>query len=219
MCCSVHGGRFTGRVPGWAPLQARLAPESKPFIVWLSRINHDSRLRLIGAVLQHALCARRVAAESRGRFFQVIKTADGRQMQMGPTRRSTPLSPARGPRERGTWHPVSLPLKADPKTVFRWLCHRRSHRHPVPSDGGSDPKVISARPAVPRSEFPWRSFVAGATNLAEAWMPCLTFDRVLPIDGGGAFAFFSNDRFASNRSSRHADLKDRVDSCHHPDPA
>jgi len=71
-------------------------------------------------------------------------------MQMGPTRRSTPLSPARGPSEEGTWHPVSLPLAADPKTAFRWLCHRRSHRHPVPSDGGLDPKIRALHPAVPR---------------------------------------------------------------------
>jgi hypothetical protein len=49
-------------------------------------------------------------------------------------------------------------------------------------------------------------------------VPCLASDRVDPADGDIAFAFFSNDRLASNRSSQHDDLEDRADSCRHPDP-
>src|SRR5689334_10463786 len=119
-------------------------------------------------------------------------------MQMGPTRRSTPLSPARGPSEEGAWRPVSLPLVANPKIAFRWRCHRRSHRHPVPSGGGFRSEDRALHPAVPRPGVPWWPTAAGAANLAEAWKPCLTVDRVLPIDGGDAFAFFSSDRFALN---------------------
>lgn len=84
----------------------------------------------------------------------------GPPMQMGPTRRSTPLSPARGPSEEGTWHPVSLPLVPDLANGFRGLCHRRSHRHPVPSKGlgwtapGRSPSLpFPLHPAVPRPIF------------------------------------------------------------------
>jgi hypothetical protein len=55
--------------------------------------------------------------------------------QMGPTRRSTPLSPARGSPKRNlapsvvaVEHPVLRPASLR-------RCHRCSHRHPVPSHG------------------------------------------------------------------------------------
>ena len=59
----------------------------------------------------------------------------------------------------------------------------------------------------------------GSAYRAEAWKHCLLSDRVLPIDDGIAFAFFSNDRFASNRGSLRTDLEDRADRNRHPDPA
>ena len=106
---------------------------------------------------------------------------------------------------------------ADPKTCFpralspalapasgsvRW---RLGSEDPRPPSGGSE--TGSCLP-----------LTAGAAVPAEAEVPCLASDRVDPANGGIAFAFFSSNRPASNRSSHHAGLKDRADSCRHPDP-
>jgi len=81
---------------------------------------------------------------------------------------------------------------------------------------GLDPKIRSVRQAVPRPVLPlvshrWRRSFGRSRSALPGERP------VDPADGGIAFAFLSNDRLASNRSSQHDDLEDRADSYRHLD--
>ena len=97
-------------------------------------------------------------------------------------------------RRGGTWRPVSLPLVRDPKIDFRWRCHRRSHRHPVLSDGwsGSEDPFRPIRRFRDRSfrmaSRRWRRIPGRSLEALPDERPGLT-DRWLRC-----FAFLSNDR-------------------------
>lgn len=73
----------------------------------------------------------------------------GPKCKWGRPERSTPLSPARGSRGILGTQCRCLPFPVETGSVG--LCHRRSHRHPVPSDGrsGSEDPFL-CRLAVPR---------------------------------------------------------------------
>lgn len=126
---------------------------------------------------------------------------------------------------RDTWRPVSLPLVSTPKNGRRGLCHRRSHRHPVPSDGlglaapGRSPSLpFPLHPAVPRPVFRDGLPPGAGTLSGRSLRRRLLGER--PGETGRwlrCFAFLSNDPLAPGRSPLHGDLEDRADSCRHLD--
>lgn len=66
---------------------------------------------------------------------------------------------------RDTWHPVSLPLG---HRSFDWAlrrCHRRSHRHPVPSGGWSGPEGPFRPPGGSETGLPWWPFASNGCAL------------------------------------------------------
>jgi hypothetical protein len=96
---------------------------------------------------------------------------------------------------RDTWHPVSLPSGCNLAIASSGLCHRCSHRHPVPSDGGC--RIRRSLPGPPGgSETGFPLLVSHLERLrfpAEAFLRLLGERPGQPADDGNAFAFFSND--------------------------
>ncbi len=140
------------------------------------------------------------------------------QMQMGPTRRSTPLSPARGPFRRKVLGaqcrcrlaPIRRTVSSGSVTGARTgIRFRRAV--------GRDPKILSVHPAVPRPNFP-----GGPSPLACIVRP-KPFDANRWQSAGRAQPMAALLRvpagcLASNRSSQLGVLKDRADRCRHLDP-
>lgn|GEM_PF-4960900 len=86
--------------------------------------------------------------------------------------------------KKGTWRPVSLPSGPDPRTGFVGLCHRCSHRHPVPSGGWSGSEDPFRPPGGSETGLPGGSSPLVLQRPAEAFR-CqpLAKRRERPADG------------------------------------
>ncbi len=98
------------------------------------------------------------------------------------------------------------------------LCHRCSHRHPVPSSGRSgseDPSRFQT--AVPRPDFHWSPASNGCIPPAETFAMPPRRATGRPADGDWVWRSSRTISLRRAEAFVRGDLEDRADCCRHPE--